>query len=217
MHPELKVLIDLLEAPASCAAKLEQIEAQAEKLKTLDVNMDHALLVAASKKNHELAVFALCWAGANPNYLSPENCPLLKNEDVSWMRDTTPLMVAALSGNVQTIDMLIICGAKVNAETIHYQRTALNYAAMAGELKAVKHLVKAGADVSHKCAVIEDGVLSHFTSLELAQLNKKKPGVADYLALQPAPAKVSHLSSFKKEPQVSTTDAVIEEYTHTVG
>ena len=60
---------------------------------------------------------------------------------------TTPLMLAAASGNVEAVKALLAAGADVNAREQSMEQTALMFAAAFDRVEAMKALVARGADV----------------------------------------------------------------------
>ena len=114
-------------------------------------------LMAASRSGNPVVVEALLQSGANPNATGP--------------RDQTALMWAAAQGHSEVIAVLIEGGANIYARSAvwrmfmaqppaphpqhrgwfeHGGNTALLFAARAGDLASVRHLVAAGADVDDR-------------------------------------------------------------------
>ena len=111
-------------------------------------------LMAASRSGNPVVVEALLQSGANPSATGP--------------RDQTALMWAATQGHSRVVAVLIEGGAGIHARSAvrrmfmaqppaphpqhrgwfeHGGNTALLFAARAGDLGSVRHLVAAGADV----------------------------------------------------------------------
>ena len=60
----------------------------------------------------------------------------------------TPLMMAAISGNRETVRILIEHGAQVNAKEAEHGQTALMFAAAFDRPDAIDELAKHGADLN---------------------------------------------------------------------
>ncbi|MDM7986245.1 MAG: ankyrin repeat domain-containing protein [Smithella sp.] len=71
----------------------------------------------------------------------------IKNVNVKDEAGLTALMIAAINGRVQTVDLLIAKGADVNVED-KVGETALMKAAMNGHQQTVDLLIRRGADVN---------------------------------------------------------------------
>ncbi|MBL4900713.1 MAG: ankyrin repeat domain-containing protein [Colwellia sp.] len=117
------------------------------------------LVVAASdKKNRAEITKLLLKYGAKIEARAGENYP-------------TALMVAATQNHLDVINILLDAGAKLNANT--YKGTALVLAAGAGNLKAVKLLIKRGADIHYKGSGNKSMALRSASTTEIAQLLKR--------------------------------------------
>lgn len=62
-------------------------------------------------------------------------------------RDWTPLMISVLKGNIQTVQLLLAHGARVNSETVD-GRTAYHEAIDMGHLQIAELLRQAGASTN---------------------------------------------------------------------
>ncbi len=117
----------------------------------LNVNKanDHGTtpLMRASEKGHSKVVEALLKAGANAKLMSPQG---------------SALMHAAMNGHAHIIEQLAQAGARVN-EMDRTRNQPIHIAAALNHLKAVKTLVKLGADV--------DGMQRFITPLFMAATN----------------------------------------------
>lgn len=113
------------------------------------------LRVAASE-GHPRVVEALLSGGASPE---GHNVP--------------PLMAAAAAGSIESMELLVAAGAKVNRVTLDDFSSALTVAAAQGQVAAVEWLVSHGADLHHDDA-------HGRTALRLAEENGH-PNVADVL------------------------------------
>ena len=66
----------------------------------------------------------------------------------------SPLHLAAMSGNINTIKLLLVCNARINVLDA-YGKTPLEYAVYAGQFDAAKFLIRYGSDLTK----VKDGIL----------------------------------------------------------
>ena len=99
----------------------------------------HGVMVSlelAAADGHVKCLEALLNAGANVNYVNPEN-------------GYTPLMWAAMHGRDDSVEMLIKAGADVNISDLHDDDALIHASSYVRNINCVKLLLEAGADVNH--------------------------------------------------------------------
>ena len=101
-----------------------------------------------------------------------EDCVELDAEDLSdldiFSGNATPLMLAAKSGNVKTLELLISKGATVQARDLH-NRSALFYSCSGGNLLTTKFLIRNGLDVNC-CDNFHSTLLHVITDVETTEM-----------------------------------------------
>ena len=99
----------------------------------------HGVMVSleiAAADGHVKCLEALLNAGADVNYVNPEN-------------GYTPLMWSARYGKNECMELLIKAGADMNISDLHDDDALMLSSTHVGNIKCVKLLLEAGADVNH--------------------------------------------------------------------
>ncbi len=96
-------------------------------------------MALAARQGNATIIDQLIKAGADPN------------DTINYINaDETPLMHAARAGGVEAVRMLLIAGAKVNAQESWNGQSAIQWAAAEGHGAVVEALVEGGADIRQR-------------------------------------------------------------------
>ncbi|KAJ8302861.1 hypothetical protein KUTeg_019257 [Tegillarca granosa] len=138
--------------PLYAAVKTGDVKTVEELIKAgCDVNVgsqDHAPIFLAARMGLLPIVKCLCEYECHTEvlqYLVNEGCDVNKSD----MYDVSPLHIAAMTGNVEALIILINGGADPKLKT-HTGLTPLLMAIEKDQSKVVEHMLKMGADILHK-------------------------------------------------------------------